>query len=77
VILAGIYIHDLKITCSAFQHLLKHIFDAHSHSYGHFHSAMCGVSGLLENRVIEEVEVLAPLRTAIRLELSLLIIKLG
>jgi hypothetical protein len=33
-----------------------HISDAHSHSYGHFGTATCGVSGLLENRVIERIE---------------------
>jgi hypothetical protein len=54
-----------------------HIFVAHSHGYGHFGTATCGVSSLLENRVIEGVEVLAQLRTAIRLELSSLIINLG
>jgi hypothetical protein len=34
-----------------------HISDAHSHSYGHFSTATCGASGLLENRVIERIEV--------------------
>jgi hypothetical protein len=29
-----------------------HVFDAHSHIYGHFGTATCGVSGLLKNRVI-------------------------
>jgi hypothetical protein len=33
-----------------------HVSDAHSHSYGHFGTATCGVSGLLENWVIERVE---------------------
>jgi hypothetical protein len=54
-----------------------HVSDAHSHGYGHFGTATCGVSSLLEIRVIERVEVLAQLRTAIRLELSSLVIKLG
>jgi hypothetical protein len=38
-----------------------HIYDAHNHGYGHFGTAMCGVSDLLENWVIERVEVLAQL----------------
>jgi hypothetical protein len=54
-----------------------HISDDHSHSYGHFGTATCRVSSLLEIRVIEQVEVLAQLRTALRLELSSLVIKLG
>jgi hypothetical protein len=54
-----------------------HVSDAHSHGYGHFGTATCVVSGLLEIRVIERVEVLAQLRTAIRLELSSLIIRFG
>jgi hypothetical protein len=54
-----------------------HVSDAHIHGYGHLGTATCGVSGLLEIQVIEWVEVLAQLRTAIRLELSSLIIKLG
>jgi hypothetical protein len=54
-----------------------HISDAHNHSYGPFGTATCEVSGLLEIRVIEWVEVLTQLRPAIRLELSSLVIKLG
>jgi hypothetical protein len=53
-----------------------HVSNAHSLGYGHFGTATCGVSGLLEIQVIELVEVLAQLRTVIRLELSSLIIKL-
>jgi hypothetical protein len=52
------------------------VFDTHSHGYGHFSTATCGVSGLRENQDIERVEVLARLWTVIRLELSSLIIKL-
>jgi hypothetical protein len=33
-----------------------HVSDINRHSYGHFSTATCGVSGLLENRVIEQVE---------------------
>jgi hypothetical protein len=58
-------------------HTQTHVSDAHSHGYGYFSTATCGVSSLLKNRVMEWVEVLAQLRTAIRLELSSLIIKLG
>jgi hypothetical protein len=54
-----------------------HVSDTHSHGYGHFSTATCGVSGLLENQVIEWVEVLAQLWTGIRLELSTLVSKLG
>jgi hypothetical protein len=32
-----------------------HVSDAHIHGYGHFGTTTCGVSGLLENRVIEQV----------------------
>jgi hypothetical protein len=32
-----------------------HISDAHNHSYGHFSTTTYGVSGLLENRIIEQV----------------------
>jgi hypothetical protein len=32
-----------------------HVSDAHSHSYDHFGTATCRVSGLLENQVIERV----------------------
>jgi hypothetical protein len=32
-----------------------HISDAHSHSFGHFGTAMCGVSSLLKNQVIERI----------------------
>jgi hypothetical protein len=31
----------------------SHISDTHKHSYGHFGTAMFGVSGLLQNRVNE------------------------
>jgi hypothetical protein len=34
-----------------------HVSDAHNHSYGHFGTAMCGVSGLLKNWIIEWVGV--------------------
>jgi hypothetical protein len=54
-----------------------HVSNAHSQGYGHFGTATCGVSSFLEIRVIEQVEVLAQLQTAIRLELSSLVIKLG
>jgi hypothetical protein len=37
----------------------RHVSDAHSHSYGHFSTATCGVSSLLENWVIERVEASA------------------
>jgi hypothetical protein len=32
-----------------------HVSDAHSHGYGHFDIATCGVSGSLKNWVIEQV----------------------
>jgi hypothetical protein len=32
------------------------VSDVHSHSYGHLGTAICGVSSLLKNRVIERVE---------------------
>jgi hypothetical protein len=32
-----------------------HISDTHSHGYGHFGTAMCGVSRLLKNQVIKRV----------------------
>jgi hypothetical protein len=33
-----------------------HISNTHGNGYGHFGTATCRVSGLLENRVIERVE---------------------
>jgi hypothetical protein len=35
-----------------------HVFDAHSHGYGHFGTATCGVSSLLKNGIIEWVGAL-------------------
>jgi hypothetical protein len=32
------------------------VSDVHNHSYGHLGTAICGVSSLLKNRVIERVE---------------------
>jgi hypothetical protein len=32
-----------------------HVSDTHMHGYGHFGTATCGVSSLLENRIIEWV----------------------
>jgi hypothetical protein len=33
-----------------------HISDTHSHGYGYFGTATCGVSGLLWNRVNERID---------------------
>jgi hypothetical protein len=33
-----------------------HVSDTHSHGYDHFGTAMCGVSGLLQNRVNERID---------------------
>jgi hypothetical protein len=33
-----------------------HISDAHNYGYGHFGTATCGVSGLLQNRVNEQID---------------------
>jgi hypothetical protein len=76
---SGFLGHKMGETCQGLRtrsehHILSfltptqtHISNAHSHGYGHFGTAMYGVSGLLENRVIERVEVLAQLQTAVRL----------
>jgi hypothetical protein len=59
--------HKISETCYGLHtrseyHLLSfptptqtHVSDAHSHSYGHFGTATCGVSGLLKNHIIERV----------------------
>jgi hypothetical protein len=44
-----------------------HISDTHNHGYGHFGAATCGVSGLLEIGLTNGLELLARLRTAVRL----------
>jgi hypothetical protein len=36
-----------------------HISDIHSHGYGHFGTATCGVRGLLKNRIIERAGAFA------------------
>jgi hypothetical protein len=41
-----------------------HISDTHSHGYGHFSTAMCGVQRIAGNRVNERVEALIWLQTA-------------
>jgi hypothetical protein len=33
----------------------RHISHSNGHSYGHFGTTTCGVSGLLKNRIIERV----------------------
>jgi hypothetical protein len=53
------------------------ISNTHSHSYGHFRTAACGVSGLLKIRLSNGLEPLARLRTTVRLWLFKLVIKLG
>jgi hypothetical protein len=44
-----------------------HNSDTHSHGYGHFSTAMCGVSGLLQNRVKEQVGALVQFWAVVRL----------
>jgi hypothetical protein len=45
----------------------RHVSDAHSHSYGHFGPATCGVSGFLEIGFMDELKLLTLLQTAARL----------
>jgi hypothetical protein len=62
------------VNMSSEGHLLRfptpthiHISDAHSHGYGHFGTATCGVSGLLEIAFTDGLKILALSRTMIEL----------
>jgi hypothetical protein len=53
-----------------------HVSDTHGHSYDHFGTAMCGGNGLLEIGFADGLKLLAWLRTAVRLQLLNLLLRL-